>query len=129
MACNICYNYSCNGGCKSSDITRQIRIENNSIGRDGESAYEIYVREGGTLTEEEWLASLKGDGVQIKGSVNNYSDLLTLNPTPILGDSWIVNSDGLMYVYGETGFPAEGLGIKVQGDSYIPINSNNYFDI
>lgn len=56
MACNICYNHSCNGGCKSSDITRQVRIENNSIGRDGESAYETYVRLGGTLTEAEWSA-------------------------------------------------------------------------
>lgn len=54
MACNKCYNYSCNGGCKKSEITRQISIENNSIGRDGESAYEAYVRLGGTLTEEEW---------------------------------------------------------------------------
>lgn len=57
MACNICYNHSCNGKCKSSDITRQVRIENNSIGRDGESAYEAYVRNGGTMTEEEWALS------------------------------------------------------------------------
>lgn len=128
MACNICYNHSCNGGCKSSDITRQIRIENNSIGRDGESAYEAYVRNGGTLTEDEWLESLKGDGVQIKGSVPTYADLSNINPAPITGDSWIVDEDGLMYVYGETAFPAQGMGIKVQGDTYIPELTTNYFD-
>lgn len=55
MACNKCYNHSCNGSCGKTSVTRQIRIENDSIGRDGESAYEAYVRLGGTLTEEEWL--------------------------------------------------------------------------
>lgn len=52
MACNKCYNKSCNGKCNS--ITRQIRLQNNSIGRDGESAYETYVRLGGTLSEKDW---------------------------------------------------------------------------
>lgn len=57
MACNICYNYSCNGTCSTDPtISRQVRIENNSIGRDGESAYETYVRLGGTLSEAEWSA-------------------------------------------------------------------------
>lgn len=51
--CNKCYNNSCNGSCNRS-VTRQIRLQNNSIGRDGESAYEAYVRLGGTLTEQEW---------------------------------------------------------------------------
>ena len=54
MACNKCYNHSCNGSCGQPTISRQIRIENDSIGRDGESAYETYVRLGGTLTIEEW---------------------------------------------------------------------------
>ena len=50
-----CYNSSCNGSCGKPIVSRQVRIENNSIGRDGESAYEAYVRNGGTLTEQEWL--------------------------------------------------------------------------
>ena len=29
-------------------------------GKDGKSAYEIYVKNGGELTETEWLESLKG---------------------------------------------------------------------
>lgn len=30
-------------------------------GKDGKSAYDIYVENGGILTEEEWLNSLKGE--------------------------------------------------------------------
>lgn len=52
--CNKCYQGSCNGGCLKTGVTRQIILENNSEGRDGESAYETYVRLGGTLTEQEW---------------------------------------------------------------------------
>ena len=51
--CVQCSNDSCSGGCS---VTRQITSENNSLGRDGESAYEAYVRLGGTLTEAEWTA-------------------------------------------------------------------------
>ena len=29
--------------------------------KEGLSAYEVYIKNGGTLSEEEWLASLKGD--------------------------------------------------------------------
>jgi len=40
----------------------EIEIEEiSSIGPRGYSAYEVYVQNGGTLTEAQWLASLKGD--------------------------------------------------------------------
>lgn len=52
--CNKCNNNRCTGSYGKKSITRQIRINNSSIGRDGESAYEAYVRLGGTLTEQEW---------------------------------------------------------------------------
>lgn len=61
VTCNKCYNHSCNGSCGQPEITRQVRIENNSIGRDGESAYEAYVRNGGTLTEEEWALMVESN--------------------------------------------------------------------
>lgn len=61
MACNKCYNHSCDGSCGQPEITRQVRIENNSIGRDGESAYEAYVRNGGTLTYEEWALMVESN--------------------------------------------------------------------
>lgn len=54
----------------------------------------------------------KGDGIDISGSVNTYQDLSNISPTPNIGDSWVVNSDGLLYVYGENGFPIEGDGIQ-----------------
>lgn len=38
-----------------------MEIETESIGPQGLSAYEVYKKNGGTLTEEEWLTSLKGD--------------------------------------------------------------------
>lgn len=42
--CNKCNNNRCNGSCGKKSITRQIKINNNSIGRDGESAYDQWVR-------------------------------------------------------------------------------------
>lgn len=73
----------------------------------------------------------KGDGVQIKGSVPTYADLASITPTPNKGDSYIVDSDGLLYIYGEFGFPTQGQGIEIKGeagDTYIPITTTNYFD-
>lgn len=54
----------------------------------------------------------RGDGIQLKGSVENYADLSSISPTPQIGDSYVVNSDGLIYTYGENGFPIEGQGIE-----------------
>lgn len=46
MGCNKCYRRNCNGGpgCGSSIISRENSFSNNSTGRDGEDAYEAYVR-------------------------------------------------------------------------------------
>lgn len=62
--CSNCNNNSCDGGCT---ITRQITNVNNSIGRDGESAYQTYIRLGGTLTEAEWTA------ININSSYSEYN--------------------------------------------------------
>lgn len=131
--CNKCNKTNCNGYCKK-EVTRQIRLENNSIGRDGESAYDTYIRKGGTLSESDWLLSLKGekgDGVSIKGSVEYYTELANLEPIPALGDSWIVNETGMLYVYGTTGFPPIDQGIQIQGEpgnDFVPDLITNYFD-
>ena len=37
------------------------RVEGLEDGEDGKSAYELYVQQGGTLSLNEWLLSLKGD--------------------------------------------------------------------
>lgn len=54
MACNKCYKNSCTGKCSNSSISRQIKIQNNSIGRDGESAYQLALRMGFIGTEIEF---------------------------------------------------------------------------
>lgn len=48
------------------DIEKEIEIEveiqaMGPQGKDGKSAYEIYIKNGGILTEIEWIASLKGE--------------------------------------------------------------------
>ena len=44
------------------DIENVIDIEADvSEAKEGLSAYEVYLKNGGTLSEEEWLESLKGD--------------------------------------------------------------------
>lgn len=49
-------------------------------GKDGLSAYDIYVKNGGILTESEWLASLKGEtGKDGK--------------TPVLGEDYWTETD------------------------------------
>ena len=119
---------------KPSLVTRDIKSQNNSIGRDGESAYQTYLRLGGTLTEAAWLISLKGekgDGINIKGSVKLYSELANIEPIPALGDSWIVDETGMMYVYGTTGFPDIDDGIVIKGDpgnNYVPMLTTDYFE-
>lgn len=47
------------------DVENEVNLEGEveqtgPRGKDGLSAYEIYVKNGGILTEIEWLASLKG---------------------------------------------------------------------
>lgn len=75
-------------------------------------------------TEIYWLENYakgqkgdKGDGIQIKGSVATYADLASITPTPEQGDSYVVNADGLLYVYGESGFPLNGQGAPFKGDA------------
>jgi hypothetical protein len=54
-----------------------------------------------------------GLGITFKGSVEAYEDLPAEGNA--LGDAWLAGSDGLLYVYGEDGFPAEGGGFSYQG--------------
>ena len=47
------------------DVEKEVNLKVDVVqsgpkGKDGLSAYEVYVKNGGTLSEIEWLASLKG---------------------------------------------------------------------
>ena len=46
---------------KVLDAEAGIEVETQLAGPQGLSAYEVYVKDGGELTEEQWLASLKGE--------------------------------------------------------------------
>lgn len=54
-----------------------------------------------------------GLGITFRDSVPTYQDLPTSGNVP--GDAFFVESDGLLYIYGASGFPAEGGGIHYQG--------------
>lgn len=87
----------------------------------GKSAFDIYKSYNPTYphSEKYWVEvdqkGEKGDGVSIKGSVPTYQDLLSL-PNLQNGDTYIVDTNGKMYVYGEFGFPLEGDGIEIKGE-------------
>lgn len=56
MACEKCFKRNCSGSCSSKGvISRDNSFTNSSEGRDGEDAYEAYVRKGGELSWEEWV--------------------------------------------------------------------------
>lgn len=62
---------------------QEMKTEFVPSGTPGLSAYEIYLKNGGTLTELEWLESLKGS----KGDKGDKGD------TPIKGTDYWTDSD------------------------------------
>lgn len=56
-----------------------------------------------------------GAGVAIAGSVASYADLPTGLSDADLGDGWLVEADGLLYVWTGTSFPIEGQGVEFRG--------------
>lgn len=54
-----------------------------------------------------------GIGIKYKDDVETYAQLPTAGN--IVGDAYYVNEDGLLYIYGETGFPDNGDGIQYRG--------------
>lgn len=72
-------------------MQQEINNISSQIPEAGKSAYQIALDNGFVGTEQQWLASLKGDtGAQlnIKGSLNNINQLPTTGNA--LGDGWIV---------------------------------------
>lgn len=63
-------------------------------GDTGLSAYDVAVANGFTGTESEWLDSLRGTSVSIKGSVESVDDLPVTGEN---GDAYLVN--GSLYVW------------------------------
>lgn len=125
-------NYNCGCGC---DPCQPLNQSNKTIvvpiaGASGYQEWLAYnpdkdpnLNPTSPWTEKYWIDNWtkgqkgdKGDGVQIKGSVPTYADLANITPTPVSGDSWIVDADGLLYIYGVNSFPTQGSGIQIKGD-------------
>lgn len=128
--CPYCHR-GCGCGCgKGQPLNRSNQTF--TVPVEGVSAYETFLAYNPNLDpnlnpdspwdEAYWLNRYvkgekgdKGDGVQIKGTVTTYGDLSFIADVEV-GDSWFVASDGLLYTYGEDGWPAEGEGIPIKGD-------------
>lgn len=63
--------------------------------------------------------------VNLKGVVPTYADLDLITPIPELNDAYQVEADGLVYVYTENGFQAEGEGFVVQPEPTGMIEKGN----
>ena len=95
------------------NISDLIQFYTISSGADGDSAYDIAVDNGFVGTEEQWLASLKGDKGD-KGDTGNTGATGTNGYTPIKGVDYF---DGATGAKGDTG-----------NDGYTPIKGIDQFD-
>lgn len=98
-----------------NEVDIEVEIEEaGPRGKDGLSAYDIYVKNGGILTEEEWLISLKGE----KGDVGDTGYTLT---NTLRGES-ITIEDAVEFKL----FNLEIEGKTIQDES---VGYTNLFDI
>lgn len=66
-----------------AEVIKELEVNVEQIGPQGYSAYEVYVQNGGTLSETDWLESLKGSDVDLSGYATK-EDLHTHNNKSIL---------------------------------------------
>lgn len=56
-----------------------------------------------------------GTGIAIAGDVATYADLPTTLTSADAGKGYLVQADGLLYIWSGTAFPADGSGVEFQG--------------
>ncbi|HEV2931014.1 MAG TPA: hypothetical protein VGW74_20215, partial [Propionibacteriaceae bacterium] len=56
-----------------------------------------------------------GEGIAIAGSVATYAALPSDLTAGDAGDGYLVEADGLLYIWSGTSFPADGSGVAFQG--------------
>jgi hypothetical protein len=56
-----------------------------------------------------------GEGIAIAGSVATYGDLPAGLGAEDAGDGYLVEADGLLYIWSGTAFPANGAGVEFRG--------------
>lgn len=96
-------------------------------GKQGLSAYEVYLNNGGTLSEEEWLLSLKGEtgqnGVDGKDGANGKDGVDGITPTIGANGNWFIgDTDTGMPSRGEQGEEGKGGGITEITEGPVKIN-------
>jgi len=60
-------------------------------------------------------AGVDGASVRIAGQVSTYGSLPTGLTSANKGDGYLVDADGLLYVWGGSSFPANGSGVEFRG--------------
>lgn len=73
----------------------ELEVDVEQIGPRGLSAYEVYMQNGGTLSEVEWLSSLKGE----TGNSGVY--IGEVEPEDSKINVWIDTSDNSIVLYAE----------------------------
>ena len=61
-------------------------------------------------------AGADGQGIAIAGDVPTYAALPTGLGAGDAGDGYLVQADGLLYIWSGTAFPADGAGVAFKGD-------------
>lgn len=65
-------------------------------------------------------AGQDGTGIQIAGSVSNYSSLPSTLTSADAGKGYLVQSDGLLYIWDGSAFPTNGAGAQFRGPAGPP---------
>lgn len=91
-------------------VNRREYLKLNHTGKYGDSAYQTWLNLGNVGTEQDFIDSMDGTTLNIKGTVNNLNDLpITGN---ISGDGYFYTVDGHFYVWNGIGWDDIG---KIEG--------------
>lgn len=94
-----------------------------SEAKEGLSAYEVYLKNGGTLTEEEWLISLKGE----KGEHGPQGEQGPQGPQGPQGERGEIGPEGPQGIQGEAGPTyTAGENITIDENNVISSGKTNY---
>lgn len=97
----------------NGDLGTIIQVQGDEIGQTSVGTLKQDITNS-VVTELTESGGVSLNLINLKGVVPTYADLPTVDVE--LNDAYQVEADGLVYVYTENGFQAEGEGFKVQPD-------------